>query len=208
MNFIYVIFIIVVLVIVGFKIFVNRMMKESPYYHTKRILEDKLSSLEESDWKSKQEVNLKLCWINSLKSFELSTTLGDNKEEIVKNTLNNLTNEEIQFPKELDLNEYSHFNFTHEIVTEFKKVVEDCGYEFMKPYKILPYPFDYIDKSFVFLIRFVKKDDEIFSSEDKETILDELDRVSCNLFLFIDTGNDDISKDRSTSIRDSIKYKY
>lgn len=171
------------------------------------MLEKKLSSLDDTDWKGKQEVNLKLCWINSLKSYHMSVTHGDNKEETVRYTLNNLTEDDIEFPEELDLEDFSHFDFTYKIGQDFKKVIDECGYELMKPYYILPYPFDYIDKSFGFLIRFFKNDNEIFSSKEKEIYLDDLDRVSSNLTFFVDTGSDDISKDGNTSIKDSRKYK-
>ena len=207
MNLIYVILIVVVLLIIGFRIFVKRMMKEPPYFETKRILEENLSSIEETDWKGKQEVNLKLCWINSLESFELSTTLSNNKEETVREKLNNFTMNEIEFPVELDLNEYSHFNFTYQVVLDFVKVVNDSGYQSMKPYKILPYPFEFIDKSFTFLLRFLKNDREIFPEDVRLQYIDDFERISCNLSFFVDTGNDDISKDWRKSLTDSRKYK-
>lgn len=175
--------------------FNERKRNKSPYFKIKRKLEDDLRQANFSgDWKMRQEINLKLLWLNTYYKVESKVLSNPNQDNDETSLIAKFSEDDIKFPIKWKLDDYYCYPFSHEIVETYRKVFSENAYKGMfKPNNILPVPKEYITKAFHFIFDYLNQKDSIYPVPDKDKLAQNLSFIKYFLYVsFIDTGDDDL----------------
>jgi hypothetical protein len=185
---------IIVLVLIGFAIQKLNEFK-SPYYKiSKKLKEDLLQANFTSDWRNRQEINLRLLWLDTIKEMESKDFLGKKKEEDISSLTAKLSETDLTFPIKWKLSDDRIPKFAERIIQDFGRVIADSKYKGMyKPDNILPYPKTFIKKSIMYTLDYSEYDKAVYKAENKDSMTENLKALysALNRF-FVDTGNEDL----------------
>lgn len=126
-----------------------------------------------NDWKRRQEIALKLLWLDCIKNEEniLKEVFGRFYFEGLSKKLSNADVEVIAFPENLDSKNLIHLKFSGIIIHDLGVVIEEggkwknCVY---KPDAILPYPKEYLNYVLEFALLKAEQDN---ASKEKIKLL-------------------------------------
>lgn len=160
---------------------------------------DYLSAQFESDWRLKQEINIRISWL------EFSKYDSDIYKELIpihlrnaikKEDVQSLKIEQILFPIKFDINDIRHYKFAEKIVYEYGVVLGNPGNYtqcIYRPSSLLPYPKKFITRSLEFNIDYLNNENKIFSTpENKENMLGTLRGGLAYLDNFLDVNEDEL----------------
>ena len=166
------------------------------------------------NWKLKQEIQLKLKWLEIAKNqIEIWKDLLPERylNATGSDDVSALTIDEIVFPKELNDQEILHYKFSEIIFKDYGKVLADSGkYQkcFYKPASILPYPKDYIRRAIQFSKHCLKMENPLFSPPpNKKEILDNLGGIEAFLENFVDASEDELPSEMRENMMKGSEYK-
>jgi len=169
---------------------------------SEKLNSDLIEAKFSSNWKLKQEIQLKLKWLEIAKSQnELWKELLPEyyRDATTSDDVSALTIDEIIFPKELNDQEILHYKFSEVIFKDYGKVLADAGkYQkcFYKPTSILPYPKDYIRKAIQFSVHCLQMEKPLFTSPpNKDEILDNLGGIEAFLDNFVEASENELPTD-------------
>jgi len=188
----------------------------SPYFKIKKKLEEDLIQASFSgDWKKKQDLNLQLLWLKIIKNdVEVSNISGKNNipERIYQIT--KLTENEIMFQSNWQLDNFYHFPLSQEIIAGYRKTLVDNDYKVYKPESILPYPKDIIKKAILFTFDYLNHDKPLYTITNKKELADNLNAIRAILLEnFVNTSKSILPKDAienyriGKQLRDEQLYK-
>lgn len=193
------------IIFAGFLInFIKKRNSNSPYLKIKKKLEEDLMQANFSgDWKRRQEINLYLLWLKTLKEVKSRDILGHKKDENETDLLETISFDDIKFPLKWRLNDFYCYPFSQEIISAYGKVLAENDFKGMfKPDSILPVPKSYIRKAISFTFDYFNIKTPIYVVPDKDKRADNLNGVKVYLDLsFIDTGNIDLPKSATENYR-------
>ena len=186
-----VIYIIIGIVIFGiiFSQYQKSKRSQSPYFKTKKRLEEELNiAVKTDDWQKRQEVNLELIWLKTIKDIEsrdmFSNKLDDSKVQL---TLSQLSENEIKFPDKWKLDDLYHFPFVGNIIAGMGNLMQNSEYELYKPISVLPFPKNIIKKAIYFTFDYFNYDKPLYEipEEEKKKKAESLNDVKYFLIEFI-----------------------
>lgn len=172
--------------------------KDSPYFQIRKRLEDDLKQFDFSgDWRKRQEVNLQLHWLETIKEVETRDFLGTKKQESEGEILSKLTEKDMRFPTKWRLEDLYHYPFISSIIADFGTTLADNEHKVMyRPESILPYPKDIINKAYYYMFDYLNCNEPPYLIKDKKKIADNLNATHILLStMFIDTGNEELPQD-------------
>ncbi len=183
-----------VLIILGLYVSYSNSKKEnnSPYLKVKKKLEEDLLQTDfAGDWKRRQEINLQLLWLKTIKTVESSTIFDHKMDKSEASLMSKLSLSDIRFPLQWKLEDHYCLPFSQEILSAYGKVLEENEYNGMfKPESILPVPKNWIRKSIYFTFDYFNLEKPIYQITDKDKRAANLNLVNSFLDLsFIDTGS-------------------
>ena len=185
---------ILVLVLIGLSI---QKLKEfkSPYYRIrKKLTEDLVQANFAGDWHSRQEINLKLLWLEIVKETEGRGFLGNRKDDLLLPMLSKLSEKDLAFPISWKLDDDRVKLFAEKIIREYGRVLAESKYKGMyKPDNILPLPKSFIKKSIFFILDYGSYNSAPTKFENKDQLFENLNTQSRILnSYFVDTGDEDL----------------
>jgi tetratricopeptide (TPR) repeat protein len=169
----------------------------SPYYKIRNKLEEDLRLSDFSgDWKKRQEINLQLLWLDTIKERETRDIFGTKKQESESSILSSLNDRDLKFPTKWKLDGLDHFPFVQGIITGYGKTLAENDYKgIYKPNNILPYPKEIIKKALYYMFDYLNYDKPLYNIKEKKQYADNLNGVKVYLSIsFVDTGNSDLPK--------------
>ena len=174
-------YIIAGLVVVGLLLrYFNAKKKNSPYFKTKRQLEDQLKLVNfTGDWQKRQQINLHLLWLETINE-EVSTGILEKYKETDKTSrLITLSFEYIKFPLQWELDDLFGYPFTQKIISAYANVLAKNDYKKNSiPDSILPVPKEFIRKAIDFTITFLNLEKPIYEVIDKDEHSDLMNALS------------------------------
>ncbi len=185
------------------KFFQTKKENNSPYLQIKKKLEDDLMQATlSSDWKKKQEVNLQLLWLKTIKEVESLDIFGKKKKTEENSLLSTLTENEIKFPPKWQLDDFYYYPFSQEIIAGYGKILVENDYKVYKPESILPYPKDIIKKAILFTFDYLNYNKALYEVPDKKKVADNLNAVRFILLEnFVDASKKPLPKDSIENYR-------
>lgn len=194
-----VIYIIIGIYIIGlFFYFSQAKKRSSQYFKIKKKLEDDLLQTKDfGDWKKRQEINLQLLWLKTIKQVESMDIFGKKKEENeVSSLLTQLSEDEIKFTIKWKLDDLRHFPFSQQIIAGYRKCLAENDYSVYKPESILPFPKHVIKKAIYFTFDYLNYDKPLYEIPDKQKRADNLNTLKFILTNnFVDTSQRDLPKE-------------
>lgn len=193
-------YIIIGIITLGLFLVYYKIKKEnnSPYYKIRKKLEDDLKLSDFSgDWKRKQEINLQLLWLDTIKEIETRDIFGIKKQESERSILSDLNDSDFKFPTKWKLDGLDHFPFVQGIISGYGKTLAENDYKGMyKPNSILPYPKEIIRKAYYYMFDYLNYDKPLYEIKEKKKYADNLNAINVYLDLsFVETGNSDLPKE-------------
>jgi len=206
----YIFGVVILLVLVGY--FYNKNIgRNSPYMKIKKKLNDELMQASfANDWKERQEINLKLIWLGTIRDINMRDIFGRQKEESSEmEVLNKLSVNDIKFPIKWNLDDDVSYPFSQEIISAYGKVLAENKYKGMyKPDNILPVPKDTIRKAIHFTFDYFNLKNPRYIVPDKDKRVDNLNVLSLLLqTTFIDTGGEDLPKETAENCLAGDQFK-
>ena len=199
----------IILIVLFTNYYQKRKESNSPYYMIRKKLKEdfELSSFS-SDWKRKQELNLQLLWLDTVKEIETMDYFGNNKEVSENSILSKLNEEQLKFPTKWKLDDLYHFPFVQGIISGYGKTLAENDYKgIYKPNNILPYPKGIIKKAYYYIFDYLNYDKPFYKLEEKKKYAENLNGIKVILdFNFVDTGGDDLPKEPLENLTVGEKY--
>jgi len=208
----YIFGVIILFVLLGY--FINKNKgRNSPYMKIRKRLDDELMQASfAGDWKRRQELNLKLIWLDTVRDLNMRDIFGRQKEKSSEaEVLAKLTMNDIKFPVKWNLDDEFSYPFSQEIIQAYGKVLAENKYKGMyKPDNILPVPKETIRKAIRFTLDYFNLKNPRYKVPDKDKRAENLNVL--NLLLqtsFIDTGAEDLPKEtaENCNVGDQFKRK-
>jgi tetratricopeptide (TPR) repeat protein len=178
----------------------------SPYMIIQKKLSEDLMQVNFSgDWKNRQEINLQLLWLKTIKDISMRGFFGQKKEGSELEILSKLSESEIRFPIKWNLNPMDKYSypFSQEIIRSYAStLIEKNKLDvFYHPDKNLPVPKDIIRKAILFTFDYLNLERTLYVIPDKDKFANNLDGIKLDLFLtFINTGDEDLPTDPDKNI--------
>lgn len=186
------------------KLYQDKKEKESPYYKIRKKLEDDLRlSNFSGDWKKRQEINLQLLWLETVKEIETRDFTGIKKQESERSILSDLNDRDFKFPIKWNLEDIDHFPFVQGIISGYGKTLAENDYKGMyKPNSILPYPKEIIRKAYYYMFDYLNYDKPLYEIKEKKKYADNLNAINVFLDLsFVETGSSVLPKEGMDNYR-------
>lgn len=167
-----------------------------PYFKKRAVLKDQFNKTTLSDdWEKRQEINLEILWLETIKSVKSEDLFKRNDNYEVKLILKRLSKDEIELPDKWILDDLYYFPFTQSIISGYGKVLAESEYELYKPEKILPFPKSIIIKAIHYTLDYLNYDNSLYYIPNKRNVADHLESVKFILINnFVDTTNINLPK--------------
>ena len=201
---------IIIVVLIGY--FFNQNKRRNSLYVKirKRLNEEFTQASFTSDWKKRQELNLKLIWLDTIRDINMRDIFGRQKDKSTETeVLAKLSMNEIKFPVKWHLEDDVSYPFSQEIIQAYGKVLSENKYRGMyKPDNILPVPKDTIRKAIHFTFDYFNLKNPRYIVPDKDERIDNLNVLKLLLqTTFIDTGAEDLPKETAENCLAGDQFK-